>query len=105
MRYEAYIRRLISRVFKLLPMREQVDVGVNLFLDMYISDLADEMTGAYITFPELYEDPNFVAAVNSMNYLRCHWEDTSFKTYRGIILKMTNSIAGIIGRCDDGSPK
>lgn len=96
MRYEAYIRRLIDRVFKLLPMREQVDQGVNLFLDTYIADLADETTGAYVTFPELFETPDFVSAVNSLNYLRYHWEEMPFSTYRSVVLKMTNNIAGIV---------
>lgn len=96
MRYEAYIRALIGRIFKLLPMREQVDQGANLFLDTYISDLADEATGAYVTFPELFDAPSFVSAVNSLNYLRYHWEEMSFGSYRSTILKMTNSIAGII---------
>lgn len=97
MRCEAYIRRLIGRIFKLLPMREQQeDEGINLFLDMYVSDLADEMTGAYITFPELFEDPRFVGAVNSLNYMRYHWLDMSFRSYRSSVLKMTNALSNIL---------
>lgn len=96
MRYEAYVRALTGRIFKLLPMREQVDQGINLFLDTYIADLADETTGAYVTFPELFETPSFVSAVNSLNYLRYHWEDMSFNSYRSTVLKMTNSVASII---------
>lgn len=96
MRYDAYLRRLISRIFKLLPMREQVDEGVNLFLDTYVSDLADETVGACVTFPELYEMPDFVSVVNSLNYMRGHWADMEFANYRSTVLKMTNNISDIV---------
>ena len=98
MRYDAYIRVLIGRIFKLLPMREQVEQGVDLFLDTYLADLADETAGACITFPELYELPAFVSTVNSLNYLRYHWLDMEFSSYRSTVLKMTNNIADIVGR-------
>ena len=96
MRYEAYLRRLINRIFKLLPMREQEDQGINVFLDTYVTDLAEEAAGACITFPELYEMPSFVAVVNSLNYLRYHWLETEFSSYRSTVLKMTNNIACIV---------
>lgn len=97
MRYEAYVRSLVGRVFKLLPMREQVDQGIDLFLDTYIADLSDEISGACVTFPELYDLPEFISAVNSLNYLRYHWLEMEFKAYRSTVLKMTNHIACLIG--------
>lgn len=96
MRYDAYVDRLVGRIFKLLPMREQEEQGAQLFLDAYISDLADEVSGACVTFPELLNVPEFVGVVNSLNYLRHHWLDLSFGAYRSTVLKMTNGTARLI---------
>lgn len=93
MRYDAYVGRLVGRIFKLLPMWEQENQGEQLFLDSYISDLADELTGACVTFPELLNIPEFVGVVNSLNYLRHHWPELSFRAYRSTVLKMTNGAA------------
>lgn len=100
MRYDPYIKSLVGKIFKLLPMREQTSDGVELYFDVYISDLADELSGAFITFPELYDSPDYVSVVNCIGYLRDHWEDISFDSFRSKVLRMTNDVASLIVEVD-----
>lgn len=100
MRYDPYIKSLIGKIFKLLPMREQTSDGVEIYLDIYISDLADELTGAFTTFPELYDVPCYVSIANSVGYLRDHWEEISFDSFRSKVLRMTNDVASLIVEVD-----
>lgn len=102
MRWNAYVRSLIGRVFKLLPMREDTDVGIENHLDICLADLADELTGSYDTFPELYEKPKYVMVVSTLNALRYNWVDLPFSAYRHNILKMTNALAGILEEAESG---
>ncbi len=101
MRYDHYIRSTVGRIFKLLPLREQTELGANIFLDAYIGDLANEMAGSMVTFPELCEIPPYVGAVNNVNYMRHHWEDIPFQTYRSAVLKMTNSLTKMLGEDEE----
>lgn len=96
MRYDSYLRSMIGRIFKLLPLREQTDLGANMFLDAYVDDLSLDAAGAMMTFPELYERASFVSVVNSLNYMQHHWEDMSFRAYRSTVLKMTNSLSKLL---------
>lgn len=98
MRYDYYIKTMIGRVFKLLPMRESsMDCdGQNVYLDVYIDDLSRESQGAYNTFPELYSIKEYISFTNTLSYLTCHWEKIEFKTYRSSVLKMTNNLAHIL---------
>ena len=97
MRYDSYLRSMIGRIFKLLPLREQTDMGANMFLDAYIDDLSLDSAGAMETFPELYECPLFVSVVNSLNYMRYHWSDMPFSSYRSTVLRMTNGLSKLLG--------
>lgn len=103
MRYNSYIKTMIGRVFKLLPMRECSieNNGNNVYLDVYIYDLSRESQGAYDTFPELYNVKEYVSFTNTLSYLSCHWEGIDFKVYRSSILKMTNNLAHILESSTD----
>lgn len=104
MRYDYYIKTMIGRVFKLLPMREcsMENNGQNVYLDVYIYDLSRESQGAYETFPELYNVKEYISFTNTLSYLTCHWEDIGFKTYRSSVLKMTNNLAHILESSNTG---
>lgn len=69
MRLTTYLCSLTGRIFKILPMREQEELGDTVFLDEYLSSLAIEMRGACDTFYELQDSPAYLVLINTVNGL------------------------------------
>ena len=91
-RRDPFLEKMIDREFKILPMREQYDMGEEPFLDEYLQELAIEANGAYDTFPELYERARYVSVTNTLQYIRRNWKKMTFPAYRRSVLKMTNCL-------------
>lgn len=90
-----FLTNMIDRVFKLLPMREQYDMGEDPFLDEYLQELTLEANGAFETFPELYDRPRYVSVTNTLQYMRSNWSSMTFRSYRRSVLKMTNYLSAL----------
>ncbi|MPL95077.1 hypothetical protein SDC9_41240 [bioreactor metagenome] len=63
-----YVKGLIGKLFKILPLRENEEKSLNEYLD----SLWMEMSGAYMTFPILQESSEYVSALNIVGYLTTH---------------------------------
>lgn len=66
MLYSVYMEHLIGKIFKILPLKEEV-----LAEDFvsYCDSLWIEMSGAIKTFPELENDPRYISLLNIIGYL------------------------------------
>ena len=66
MMYSAYMEYLIGKIFKILPLKEEVlaeDFAA------YCDSLWIEMSGAIKAFPELDNDPRYISVLNIVGYL------------------------------------
>lgn len=63
-----YIQHLISRVYKILPLKEEGEKS----LSVYVESFLRELVGCSELFPELSEDPMFVTLLATLTYLQNH---------------------------------
>lgn len=96
-----FLNGIRSDFFKLLPMREDADNGLENHLDEYINNLIVTVEGASITFNELEESKPFLYIVNNLNYISRHL-DLDFNHWRKIILTSTSSLTSLIKELNGG---
>lgn len=89
MSIEAFLQSLIGKIFKILPMREQLESGEQIFLEQYLATLAIELSGACITFPELSTNKNFITIINTVNGINTYGI-LSVKEIKCEVFKMIN---------------
>ncbi len=77
-------------VFKLLPMRESEENGVENHLTQYLENLIINFSGATITYPILKEQKQYLYVLNCLQYMKNH--SIEFATWRKIVLNSTKSI-------------
>lgn len=82
----AFIRGLTGRVFKMLPLREDADNGLDVYLEEYMQSLARDVIGSMVTFPELVNYPEYVTIVNTIQYLAT--TPTEFQIFRKEVFHM-----------------
>lgn len=94
---EVYLRALQSKVFKLLPMREAKDQGIENHLDAYIDNLCASLDGAsacYHDFPQVGE----IAEVQSNLYALKMNPDLEFAKWRSTVLRSTRLLQTVLIR-------
>ena len=64
-----YLHSLTGKLFKILPLREEH--GDSGYLS-YLDSLWMEMSGACSTFPDLWQDADYIAILNIIGYLNTH---------------------------------
>lgn len=64
-----FIHSLTGRVFKILPLKEDSDAGVNTHLGEYIGSVVRDAVGALSTFPQLQTSEEYISVVNTLQYL------------------------------------
>lgn len=64
-----FIRGLTGRVFKILPLREAELAGDETHVGSYVESLLRDMQGATSTFPELCEMPEYITALNIVQFM------------------------------------
>ena len=64
-----FIRGLTGRIFKILPLKEEMDSGNDVHLNEYISSLVRDASGALETFPQLKEMEEYITVVNTLQYI------------------------------------
>lgn len=60
-----YLRSLINKVYKVLPMKEEKCTTLN----SYLLSLKNELIGCYELWGVLKDNPQFLAIINIINYL------------------------------------
>ena len=71
MNLENYLHSLTPKIFKVLPMYEETDHG----LPVYLERLLAELRGSTFTFPDLSDNVQYITIMNNLNYL-LHYEYT-----------------------------
>lgn len=79
-----YLESLIGKLFKILPLRESESKSLGEYLD----SLWMEMSGAYMTFPELQSSSEYISMLNVIGYLTMN--TVSVKQCKREVFKMIN---------------
>ena len=66
MQCSAYMDRLIGKLFKIIPLKEEVSADT---FFSYCDSLWIEMSGAIKTFPELENDTRYITILNIVGFL------------------------------------
>ena len=80
-----FLASLTGKIYKLIPMRDDVESGAEVFLDKYLDSLLIEMMGAMDTYPVIGMDEQYISIVNTAQYMAKHsiprdvWRRESFK--------------------------
>ena len=69
----AYLKTLIDKVYKILPMKEENSET----LHCYLSGLTHELVGCYRLYYELVDEPRFLSVINIVKYLETNDFDTA----------------------------
>ena len=88
MNKEVYFKRMKGGIFKLLPLREEEKSGENVYLDVYIQSLLEELTGAAEFFPELKESQDYLGIITTISYMAMAKEEMSFSSWRRKVFNM-----------------
>lgn len=91
-----FVRSLIGKVYKILPLKEEFDSGEDVHLDEYIESLLLDLSGASSTFPELNDIPDFITIINILQYLSTH--DFNHKTCKREVFKMIGLLENIVAK-------
>ena len=94
---ETYLRTLQSKIFKLLPMREARDHGVDNHLDDYIENLCTSFQGAFACYPELTGIREIAEVESNVFALRDNI-NLDFSKWRSMVLRSTRHIQTVLTR-------
>lgn len=89
-----YIQYLIGKLYKILPMKENQDAGVDVHLQEYLDALLREVLGSLDTFPEARECKEYLAVVNVLQFL-CR-NEFDLDVCRRDVFKMLNLLDQIV---------
>ena len=71
--FQNYFEYMIGKIYKILPMKEE---GCKT-LTTYLESLKVEMIGSYSLYRQLIEEPQFMSALNIIEYLIDHEVETA----------------------------
>lgn len=92
-----YLSSLQNKIFKILPMREAYDNGVDNHLFEYIDNLKNNCVGASSLYPELSSAKPFLEVQANLAFLLTDvGMHESFKKWRSIILRSTRLVHNLI---------
>lgn len=89
-----YLEGLQGKIFKLLPMREDYDAGVDNHLPEYLNSLCDSLDGWFLCWPELSREYELIDVQNNMMYLKT--KETTFAKWRSVVLRSTRIVHGLL---------
>ena len=89
----AYLTRFRNRFFKLVPMREDRDAGVDNHLKEYLENFYTDISGLFMRHPELSSLPCLIEAYNNLAVLCNAENEIDFNKWRSIVLRSTKLIS------------
>ena len=87
---KTYLKALIDKVYKVLPMKEENSET----LHCYLTGLTHELIGAYRLYFELVDEPRFLNVVSIVKYLESNDFDTA--TCKREVFKAIRLIQNIV---------
>lgn len=87
-----YLRNLINKVYKILPMKEEQCVTYN----SYLQSLQNELVGCYKLWDVLVDAPQFITIINIIKYLDT--EDYDIAVCRREVFKAIHLIEDLIAK-------
>lgn len=94
---ETYLTGLQGKIFKLLPMREAKDQGIDNHLSEYLDNLCANFEGAFICYPELASVREIAEVQSNLCSLRANL-GLDFSKWRSTVLRSTRLIQTILTR-------
>lgn len=91
-----FLRSLTGKIYKLIPMRDDMESGVEVFLDKYLDSLLIELMGAMETYPDLGSDNQYISIVNTAQYMAHH--QISHSVWRRESFKMLNTLEHVASK-------
>lgn len=88
---KTYLKGLQSSVFKLLPMREDYDAGVDNHIAEFLAHLEDGMDGALVAFNELSSSKKITQVRSNIALLGANVE-MDFAKWRNTVLRSTRLV-------------
>jgi hypothetical protein len=98
---EVYLASLLKKVFKLLPMREDYDMGADNHLFEYLDDLCEIYANGFEAYPELSMVEELVDVRTFLLFLQSN-PNIEFSRWRTIILKSSRLINSVISKRSKG---
>lgn len=88
--FHNYFKYMIGKIYKILPMSEE---GCTTLVS-YLESLKVEMLGSYTLYRQLMEEPQFMTALNIIEYL-INNSDCEHSVYRREVFKAIGCIENI----------
>lgn len=64
-----FLTHLVGSIFKILPLKEDTDSGIDVGLKDYIDSVVIQVVGGRMTYPILDKNQQYISIVNSIYYL------------------------------------
>lgn len=92
MNSKQYLTSLTPKIFKVLPMFEENDPGIAVYLERLVA----ELRGSTYTFSSLASSNQFISIINNLNYL-LHYECTKEECKRLVFdsISLLEKIEGV----------
>lgn len=98
-----FLHSLTPKIYKLMPMREELENGSNIFLDEYVESLKIELIGALDTYEVLSDDGYYHAIVNTVQYMSSFQMSlTRWRSEVKKMLRLIDKLVNAVGGEDDG---
>lgn len=97
-----YLNKLLNKIFKLLPMREEYDDGTDNFLFEYLEYLRHNYDGAFALYPEFCKDGYLVEVQSNIARLGSE-ENIEFAQWRALVLRSMRLIHRSIKKYQEGA--
>lgn len=94
---ETYLTSLQGKIFKLLPMREANDQGVDNHLEDYLDNLCANYEGAFVCYPELANIREMAEVQSNIWSLKSNL-NCDFSKWRSTVLRSTRLIQTVLTR-------
>lgn len=92
-----YLLVLRNSIYKLLPMRESQESGIENHIIEYIDALIANLDGAGETYPFLINRREYLWVINNLQYLKNN--EVGFSKWRSIVLNSTSAVDGLYQLC------